>query len=148
MLGSVVLDVAIGMSFVYLLLSLIASVVQEIISTFLQLRSANLERGIRSLVSGDSIWGKDLVDAIYDHGLVRGLYSDPQKDSGKSTGKWKLLGNFHSEGASIPHRDSAGQTGYRGERSDAPACVYPGADLCAGRDRHPQSETRQPATRR
>ncbi|RXH56880.1 hypothetical protein [Granulicella sibirica] len=93
MLGSVVLDVAIGMSFVYLLLSLIASVVQEIISTFLQLRAANLERGIRSLVSGDSIWGKDLVDAIYDHGLVRGLYSDPQKDSGKKTGSVKLLGN-------------------------------------------------------
>jgi hypothetical protein len=80
MFGSVVLDVAIGMSFVYLLLSLIASVVQEMLAAFLQLRPANLLRGIQSLFSGDSIWGKDLVDALYTHGLVRGLYSDPKED--------------------------------------------------------------------
>jgi hypothetical protein len=82
MFGSVILDVAIGMAFVYLLLSLIASVVQEMLSAFMQLRAANLERGLRSLFSGDSLSAeKDLVDCIYDHGLVRGLYSDPLKDS-------------------------------------------------------------------
>ena len=82
MFGSVVLDVAIGMAFVYLLLSLIASVVQEMLSAFMQLRSANLEKGLRSLFSGDSLSAeKDLVDCIYDHGLVRGLYSDPLMDS-------------------------------------------------------------------
>src|SRR5580704_4100763 len=83
MFGSVVLDVAIGMAFVYLLLSLIASVVQEMLSAFMQLRPANLERGLRSLFSGDSLNSEmDLVNSIYDHGLVRGLYSDPQMDSG------------------------------------------------------------------
>jgi hypothetical protein len=82
MFGSVVLDVAIGMGFVYLLLSLIASVVQEILSAFMQLRAANLERGLRSLFSGDSLNSEmDLVNAIYDHGLVRGLYSNPMMDS-------------------------------------------------------------------
>jgi hypothetical protein len=82
MFGSVVLDVAIGMVFVYLLLSLIASVVQEMLSAFMQLRPANLEKGLRSLFSGDSLSAeKDLVDCIYDHGLVRGLYSDPLMDS-------------------------------------------------------------------
>jgi hypothetical protein len=80
MLGSVVLDVAIGMAFVYLLLSLIATVVQEILAAFLQLRSANLQRGLCSLFSGDSLWMGDLVDAIYNHGLVRGLYMDPGRD--------------------------------------------------------------------
>ena len=55
MFGSVVLDVAIGMAFVYLLLSLIASVVQEMLAAFMQLRAANLERGLRSLFSGDSL---------------------------------------------------------------------------------------------
>ena len=81
MLGSVVLDVAIGMAFVYLLLSLIASVVQEALSTFMQLRAANLERALRSLFSGDSIGpGMDLVERIYDHGLVRGLFRDPSRD--------------------------------------------------------------------
>jgi hypothetical protein len=82
MFGSVVLDVAIGMGFVYLLLSLIASVVQEMLSAFMQLRPANLQRGLRSLFSGNSLTAEmDLVNSIYDHGLVRGLYSDPQMDS-------------------------------------------------------------------
>ena len=80
MLNSVVLDTAIGMAFVFLLMSLIASVAQEILATFMQLRPANLQRGLRSLFSGDSIWGVDLVDAVYNHGLVRGLYSDPKMD--------------------------------------------------------------------
>ena len=83
MLNSIVLDVAIGMAFVYLLLSLIASVVQEILSTFMQLRSANLQRAIRSLVSGASTSdGEPLIDSIYGHGLIRGLFSDPAVDSG------------------------------------------------------------------
>jgi hypothetical protein len=84
MFGSVVLDVAIGMAFVYLLLSLIASVVQEMLAAFMQLRAANLEKGLRSLFSGDALGSEmDLVNCIYDHGLVRGLYSDPKRDSGK-----------------------------------------------------------------
>ena len=55
MFGSVVLDVAIGMAFVFLLLSLIASVIQEILASIVQARAANLQRGLRSLLSGDSI---------------------------------------------------------------------------------------------
>jgi hypothetical protein len=84
MLGSTVLDVAIGMIFVFLLLSLIASVVQELLASFMQLRAANLLRGIRSLFSGDTFNGKDLVDSIYTHGLVRGLFSDPGHDLQKT----------------------------------------------------------------
>jgi hypothetical protein len=82
MFGSVVLDVAIGMVFVFLLMSLIASAVQEMLAAFMQLRAANLERGMRSLFSGDSIGaGLDLVDRVYNHGLVRGLYADPPRDT-------------------------------------------------------------------
>ena len=82
MFGSVVLDVAIGMAFVYLLMSLIASAVQEMLSAFMQLRAANLQRGLRSLFSGDSIGSTmDLVNSVYNHGLVRGLYLDPPRDT-------------------------------------------------------------------
>src|ERR1700730_14309355 len=92
MFGSVILDVAIGMAFVYLLLSLIASVVQEMLSAFMQLRSANLERGLRSLFSGDSLSSEmDLVNSVYDHGLVRGLYSDPLKDSNKIQSRFRRM---------------------------------------------------------
>ena len=81
MFESAIVDTAIGLIFVFLLMSLIASVAQEMISTFLQLRPANLQHGLRSLFSGDSMWGQDLVDMIYNHGLVRGLYSDPKVDN-------------------------------------------------------------------
>src|SRR5882757_9001859 len=92
MFGSVVLDVAIGMGFVYLLLSLIASVIQEMLAAFMQLRAANLERGLRSLFSGDSLRSEmDLVDCIYDHGLVRGLYSDPLRDSNKIQSRFRKM---------------------------------------------------------
>jgi hypothetical protein len=100
MFGSVVLDVAIGMGFVYLLLSLIASVVQEMLSAFMQLRAANLERGLRSLFSGDSLKAEmDLVDCIYDHGLVRGLYSNPQMDSDTSPSGFRRVMNAVRLGA-------------------------------------------------
>ena len=95
MFGSVVLDVAIGMAFVYLLLSLIASVVQELLAAFMQLRAANLEKGLRSLFSGDSLGAEmDLVNCIYDHGLVRGLYSDPKRDSGKLPSIFRRIMNW------------------------------------------------------
>jgi hypothetical protein len=92
MMNSVILDVAIGMAFLYLLLSLIASVVQEVLATFMQLRPANLQRGMRSLLSGNSIGaGPDLVDSIYTHGLVRGLYSDPERDLNPDSAKRKEM---------------------------------------------------------
>ena len=80
MFDTAVVDTAIGMVFMFLLMSLIASVVQELLSTFMQLRAANLQRGLQSLFSGDSLWGEDLVEMLYDHGLVRGLYRDPEVD--------------------------------------------------------------------
>lgn len=86
MLGSVVLDLAIGMAFIYLLLSLIASVLQEMVASLAKSRSAILQRGLNSLFSGDSVdAGKSLVDSIYDHGLIRGLYQDPKKDFAAET---------------------------------------------------------------
>jgi len=62
------------------------------LSAFMQLRSANLQRGLRSLFSGDSLSTEmDLVNSIYDHGLVRGLYSDPVKDSNKVQSKFRKM---------------------------------------------------------
>ena len=83
MFGSLILDVAVGMAFIYLVLSLVASGVNEILAAVVQSRAANLERGLRSLFSGDSIEaGTNLVENLYDHGLIRGLYPDPEKDLG------------------------------------------------------------------
>ena len=84
MLNSSILDVAIGMAFIYLLLSLIASTVQEIIASVLQTRSANLERGIRSLFSGGELAnGVPFIDRLYRHGLIMGLYREHIDPAGK-----------------------------------------------------------------
>src|SRR5580698_2819668 len=102
MMNSVILDVAIGMAFLYLLLSLIASVVQEVLAAFMQLRPANLQRGLRSLLSGNSIGsGPDLVDSIYTHGLVRGLYRDPDRDMNPDSKKRNEENKDQSKGAKL-----------------------------------------------
>lgn len=84
MFNSTVLEVAIGMAFVYLLLSLFCSAVNEVIASILHSRAKNLEQGINSLfteglkteeVKGDKpAPALTLSDAIYQHGLVQSLY--------------------------------------------------------------------------
>lgn len=102
MFGSAILDVAIGMIFLYLLLSLICSAVNEMIEAWLNNRSNDLEHGVfRLLADSDSqlptYWGNlwnrlrgalhlrekpaevhqptsGLASRLYGHGLVRCLY--------------------------------------------------------------------------
>lgn len=65
------LDVVIGMAFVYLLLSLICSAICEMIEAKLKCRARDLEQGIRELLQDEKgEWAKK----IYDHPLVYGLF--------------------------------------------------------------------------
>lgn len=72
MFGSSILEVAIGLIFVYLLLSLICSAVNEIIESFLKNRATDLERGIRELFNQKG--GSGLVADFYEHPLINGLF--------------------------------------------------------------------------
>ena len=80
MFNSQILDVAIGIIFVYLLLSLICSAANEIIEIALKKRAIDLERGIRELlVPGKSRWlvkrtDDDIVQKLYNHPLINGLF--------------------------------------------------------------------------
>jgi len=84
MFGSEILEVAIGLAFVYLLLSLVCSVMNEWIAGVFSMRAKNLEVGIQSLFSDGTLTipavgdkpetKKNLADAIYDHGLIQSLY--------------------------------------------------------------------------
>jgi len=106
MFGSAILDVAIGMVFLYLLLSLICSAVNEMIEAWLKNRSNDLEHGIfRLLADSDArlpaywrnVWDRvlgtlhmrgkpaavhqptaGLASRLYGHGLIRCLYPDEQ----------------------------------------------------------------------
>ncbi len=71
MFGSNMIEVAIGLTFFYILLALISSTLNEWITMLLKLRAGNLEQGIRNLL--DDPTGKSLAKAIYSHPLVRGL---------------------------------------------------------------------------
>lgn len=74
MFNSQILEVAIGMVFVYLLLSLICSAINEGVEAQLKNRASDLQKGIRRLLEdpGGSGWAAKL----YDHALIRGLYRD------------------------------------------------------------------------
>jgi hypothetical protein len=78
MFGSMVLEVAIGVIFVYLLLSLIITAITELISGWLKWRSQNLWNGIRNLV--DSGQAAEWAAKLYDHPLIQGL-SPAQKQN-------------------------------------------------------------------
>ena len=73
MFGSNILDIAIGLVFLFLLLSLICSAANKLIEGMLKKRAKDLEKGITELLGDDST--KSFVSKIYDHGLVNALFS-------------------------------------------------------------------------
>ena len=66
-----ILDTVISLAFVYLILSLVCSGIQEIIASIFKLRSNNLEAGIRVLLQDKNI--SDLTEKVYGHPLVKSL---------------------------------------------------------------------------
>ncbi|MEH1841496.1 MAG: hypothetical protein V7L20_22775 [Nostoc sp.] len=71
----VVVDITIGLVVIYLILSLIASEIQELISTCLQWRAKNLKNSIELLLAGGS--ETEESDITKAEKLVDKLYSDP-----------------------------------------------------------------------
>ncbi len=67
MLDSPIVDVAMGLVFFYVTLSLVCSSIQEIIASLFGLRSRNLKKGIENLI------GNEYAEAMYDHPLIKGL---------------------------------------------------------------------------
>lgn len=68
----VMLDIAIGLVFVYLILSLLSSAVAEAIEHFYRYRAYYLRQGIEKLLmAGDA----KLANAFYSHPLIKSLYS-------------------------------------------------------------------------
>lgn len=84
MFGSSALDVAIGLGFLYLLLSLICTAVNELIESVIRQRGSYLRDGIKELLGGEK--AKDLLKSVYQHPIVASLYS----------------GTFGTKGARLP----------------------------------------------
>ena len=74
-----VLDVAIGLIFIYLILSLLASEIQELITTLLQWRAVHLKKSIENLLMGEegtpeeTAKVKEIVDTLYGNPLIENI---------------------------------------------------------------------------
>lgn len=73
-----VLDLLISIVFIYLILSLLASEIQELVTTLLQWRARHLKDSIESLISGgdrtqDSRKVNTLIDSIYNDPLIKNI---------------------------------------------------------------------------
>jgi hypothetical protein len=75
----VIVDIAIGLVFIYLLLSLLASEIQELIATLLQWRAKHLKDSITNLFASDAHShhsvekAHQLARQVYQHPLIRGI---------------------------------------------------------------------------
>lgn len=74
MLGMQTLDVAIGLIFVYLVMSLVCTAVREFAAAVFNARAKNLEDGIDDLLPA-------LKDAFYGHALIQSLNENGKKPS-------------------------------------------------------------------
>jgi len=95
MFGLQILDIAIGLIFVYLLLALICTTISELLAGLLNRRSRNLFIGIRGLLENEGVRlkdpqaphdhkGKGLVDLFYTHPLIKSLHGRQLWGEGKS----------------------------------------------------------------
>jgi hypothetical protein len=106
MFNSTTLEVAIGMAFIYLLLSLFCTALNEAVASIFGSRAKNLERGIKCLFTdglkskagndgkGGVVPAITLTEAIYDHGLVQSLY--------RSTASEQVTGLLSRLGTNLP----------------------------------------------
>ena len=80
---TIVLDVAIGITFLYLLLALIVTTVQELVASALRLRAQNLYQALDGMLKGDAharrsgqaspTGGSTLLAEVYAHPLIKNL---------------------------------------------------------------------------
>jgi hypothetical protein len=79
MLNSSILDIALGMVFLFVLISLLCSAINEMLAQVLRLRAKNLDAGLGNLLQSGE--GNQLVDDLYKHPLINGLSKAGQKPS-------------------------------------------------------------------
>src|SRR5215216_6349183 len=81
MFNSSILDVVIGLIFVYSLLSLICTAINEMIEARLKMRAVDLERGIREMLNDENY---DLLRRLYNHPLISSLFEGRYEEAKKA----------------------------------------------------------------
>ncbi|MEH2013202.1 hypothetical protein [Nostoc sp.] len=112
----VVVDITLGLVFIYLILSLLASEIQELIATLLQWRAKHLKNSIELLLAGGSESensdinnAKKLVQKLYNDPLINTLNQQANekvekylREARKNIGKNKALGEKESGPSYLP----------------------------------------------
>ncbi len=107
-----VLDVAIGLTFTYLILSLLASEIQELIATVLQWRAKHLKDSIEILLAGggnspQQQQVKDLVDRLYSDPLLKNVNQEAKGVIPQAFRRiTRILFSGNRKGAFGDHQDS------------------------------------------
>jgi len=96
--GSTLLEVAIGVIFVYLLLSLLCSAFSELIESFIKYRSRDLEKGIGKLLDNPQ-----LAEEFFKHPLIKPLGEKPSYIPARtfSLALWNLATTSTAEGKAL-----------------------------------------------
>jgi len=78
--NSTILEVAIGLIFVYLLLSIMCTAANEWVAALTRRRGETLKRGLAQLLAGQPIQGAQapnaLIQAFYEHPLIKSMIHD------------------------------------------------------------------------
>jgi hypothetical protein len=104
MFGSGILEVAIGVIFVFLLVSLLCSAMREGIESWTKTRAAYLEYGVRGLLHDEK--GSGLAHDFFNHPLIFGLYAEGYQP-GRSDRRPGLLARGKNLPSYIPARSFA-----------------------------------------
>jgi hypothetical protein len=105
MFGSWVLEVAIGLIFVFLLFSTICAALREGIEAWTKTRAAYLERGVRELLHDQA--GTGLAREFYEHPLIYSLYAATHYVPGTSQDKLRTCPGGGELPSYIPSKNFA-----------------------------------------
>jgi hypothetical protein len=97
------------MMFVYLVLTLVSSTVNEWIASMLQQRGRNLFHGIKNLLNDPNFTG--LAQQLYSHGLIDGISKVREPDDKRKTGSYRLPSYMGAETFALALVDLLGSRG-------------------------------------
>ncbi|MFH7030145.1 MAG: hypothetical protein ACHBN1_33485 [Heteroscytonema crispum UTEX LB 1556] len=124
-----IFDVALGLIFSFLILSLLASEIQELIATVLQWRAEHLRKSIEIMLAGDVENSEnsrviELVNQIYDNPLIKSINQEakglvstlPRKAT------WAIASLYRSLKQALPIRNAT-QTAFGDSKRSAPSYI-------------------------
>jgi hypothetical protein len=124
-----ILDVAIGLIFIYLILSLLASELQELLATVFQWRAEHLRKSIEVFLSGDAQNANEdrvvhLANQIYSNPLIKSLNQQAKGviSNIPRRATWAIASFYRSAGKNTALNDKS-ETVFGGDRRSGPSYI-------------------------